>query len=183
MSGVVSSDEGLGKWLRKISGQLGSAEVVHVGFLEGSTAGWNGPRPMKPRKAYASAASYKRAKENYRAATNTGAISQQPAAYIASIMEYGDPGHNIPPRPFFSNMIAEKSSTWSVLVAESLLHHGYDARTALEAVGNVIARQLQLSIVDGNFKELADATKARKGFDTPLLDSKNMLRAVDYTVI
>jgi hypothetical protein len=138
---------------------------------------------MKPRKMYASSANYKRAKENYSKNTVGGAISQQPAAYIASIMEYGDPGHNIPARPFFSNMIAEKAPTWSALVAESLLQRGYDARTALEIVGQVIAGQLQLSIVDGQFAGLADATVKRKGNEVPLIDSKNMLRAVDYTVI
>ena len=138
---------------------------------------------MKPRKMYVSASTFKRAKASYAAATTRGAISQQPAAYIASIMEYGDPAHNIPPRPFFSNMIAEHSHAWPELVSECLMKRGYDARTSLELVGQTIAGQLQLAIVDGNFQELAQATIARKGNAVPLIDSKNMLRAVDYTVI
>lgn len=150
---------------------VGNAKEVHVGFLQGSTAGWNGPRPMKPSK------SWKRTEKP------TKTLNGVPAAYIASIMEYGDPKHNIPPRPFFSDMIAQKSPTWGALIAASLLANKYQASKALNMIGVKVKEQLQLSIAKGNWQELADSTKARKGFDTPLIDSHNMINSVTSVVL
>lgn len=164
--------------LRKLDG----ATEVHVGFLEGSTAGWNGPRPMKPRKAYASAASYKRAKASYKIATSDGSVSTQPAAYIASIHEYGDEAHKIPKRPFFSTMVALKKGTWGKLMQLALKQHGYNAHAALDMVGMVVSEQLKDSILNGNWAPLSKKTADRKGFDTPLIDSHNMINAVDHVV-
>lgn len=157
-------------WAIDLLSKIGGATVVHVGFLEGSTAGWNGPRPKKPGKKWK------------RTEKPSSSINNPPAAYIAWVMEYGDPGHNIPPRPFFSNMINEHSSSWPQLVSAAMRNTNYDSRKALHMIGLKVKEQLQLSIVDGDFAELKQATKDRKGFDTPLIDSHNMINSIDYVV-
>ena len=162
--------------------KVGGSTEVHVGFLEGSTAGWNGPRPMRKRREGESPKSWKRAKASYAVATTEGSISQQPAAYIASIHEYGDPKHNIPARPFFSTMVRLKKDTWGKLMQLALKQHNYDTHKALEMVGLKVSEQLKDSILHGGWEAVSPKTAARKGFDTPLVDSHNMLNAVDFVV-
>jgi hypothetical protein len=180
--GIKGGDKLL-KLLRSMQHALGEATVVHVGFLEGSTAGWNGPRPMKKRSFYASAINFKKAKARYVVNTDTDEGNSQPAAYIASIMEYGDPKHNIPPRPFFSTMIREKGKDWHAFLANQLRMRHYDSRAALEALGLHIQEQLKDSILHGPWAELKSGTIKAKGFDTPLIDSHNMINSVDFAVL
>ena len=182
----MSGGDKLQKYIYDLQVKLGQdAKEVHVGFLEGSTAGYNGPRPMKKKSSYKTSAGFARGKAAYVLATNSNQGSEQPAAYIASIHEYGDPKHNIPSRPFFSTMIAKNSPTWGKLLAKCLKAQGYYARPALEELGLVVSEQLVSSIVTGPWAATKPATQARKGFetDTPLLDSKNMMRAVSFVVI
>jgi len=167
---AMSSLKGINDFALKMHRALGGAQEVHVGFMQGSTAGWNGPRPKKPGKAWK------------RTEKPSQSLSGKPAAYIAAIMEYGDPKHNIPPRPFFSTMVKEKGPTWGKLVSAALQANGFDSSKALNLVGLKVKEQLQLSIAQGNWAELADATKERKGFDTPLIDSHNMINSVEYVV-
>jgi hypothetical protein len=167
--------------LRDIQSELGQATVVHVGFLEGSTAGYTGPRPMKSRKNYASVSNYKRYHAQAQASQATG--NPQPAAYIASIMEYGDPKHNIPSRPFFSTLIKKEGKNWHKFLVTQLQRNHYNSRVALETLGLHVKEQLQDSILHGDWAPLQPGTVARKGFDTPLIDSHNMLNAVDYSVL
>jgi hypothetical protein len=177
----MKGGEKLLKRLADINRALGQANHVEVGFLSGSTAGWNGPRPMKPRKAYASAANYK--KYHAVAQSNNSQGSNQPAAYIASIMEYGDAKHNIPPRPFFSTMIRIQSKSWPRFLLSQFKRLNYDSRQTLELMGLHVKEQLQFSILNGEWAANAPGTiLAKGGNDVPLIDSHNMLNAVDYVV-
>lgn len=38
-------------------------------------------------------------------------------AYVATIQEFGDPSHNIPPRPFMRTTIVERQKEWAALMA------------------------------------------------------------------
>jgi hypothetical protein len=138
---------------------------------------------MKQRSSYASSGNFKRAKARFKNVTVNAQGSSQPAGYIASIMEYGDPGHNIPARPFFSTMITMNKAGWRTFLARELKRLNYDTRLALESLGMQAAEQLRASILTGDWAELKEATKKRKGFDTPLIDSHNMINAVDYAVV
>ena len=158
------------EFLRKMAVAMGNEAVVKVGFLEGSYAGWNGPRPKGPRKG-------KRMKSDNSQGT------QAPAAMVAFIMEHGAPEKNIPPRPFFSQMIAKNSPTWGVLIAAALKAKKYIAFDAMHMVGLRVSEQLQQSIEEFHGVPLKQATIDRKGFDTQLQDSRNMKNAVDHAVI
>jgi hypothetical protein len=152
---------------------MGGSTEVNVGFLEGTTAGWVGPRPKVPGKKW---------KKTEKPASS---ITNPPAAYIAWVMEYGDPTHNIPKRPFFSTMINEKKSSWPDLIAAAMRMHHYDSRKAFETVGLRVKEDLQKSIVEFPHlgTEAEKRTADRKGFYTPLIDSHNMINSIEYVVL
>lgn len=110
-------------------------------------------------------------------------------AMVAARNEYGDPGHNQPPRPFFRNAIAEHSVEWGEAIARGL-RAGLPARDVLEAVGATIQGDIQVSISELMEPELSEATlKARKnrkvrpnGSSKPLVDTRVMIGDVNYEV-
>jgi hypothetical protein len=106
----------------------------------------------------------------------------KPVALVAAIQNFGAPARNIPPRPFFSNMIREKSPSWPQAIAAQLQLANYDARLALERVGQGISGQLRQSIVNFNSVPLSPKTIARKGFDKQLVDTGHMLNSVSHLV-
>ena len=101
---------------------------------------------------------------------------------VAAVQEFGSPSRNIPPRPFFRNMIARKHNEWPSAVAELLKANNYNVTKALMQTGEGIKGQLQQSIKDTNTPPLAPATIKRKGFSTPLIDTGHMINSIDYKV-
>ena len=106
-----------------------------------------------------------------------------PVAMIAAIQNFGAPSRGIPPRPFFSNMIAAHSKEWPQAIKNLAVQYNYDMDKVLALVGEGIAGQLRQSIIDTNAPPLAPATIARKGFDKPLVHTGHMLQSVDYEVV
>jgi hypothetical protein len=101
---------------------------------------------------------------------------------IAAANEFGDPAMNRPPRPFFRNMIADKSPEWPedlVKIAETT---GYEVETMLGMMGEHIKGQLQGSIRDLMEPALSPVTIAKKGFSKPLIETSHMLNSVDYDI-
>ncbi len=101
---------------------------------------------------------------------------------VAAIQEFGAPSRNIPPRPFFRQMIAAKSGEWPDTVKRALLAKDYDAAAALALTGEVIRGELQDSIRSFSGVPLAPSTVKAKGFDKALVDTGTMLNSVDYEV-
>jgi hypothetical protein len=97
---------------------------------------------------------------------------------VAFILEHGAPAANIPPRPFFKNMIERRKSTWGGTLRRFLKANNNNARKALLGTGLIMAEQLQLEITEFTDPANADSTAAAKGFNKPLEDSKNMKRSV-----
>lgn len=121
----------------------------------------------------------------------------KPVAMIAAIQNYGAPGAGIPPRPFFTNMVKDKSSGWGVAVAKNLKAANYDSDVALDRVGEGIDGQLRASIIATNEPPLAPSTLRKRGYTgkafdpkdkstfgaKPLVDSGIMLGSVDHEVV
>lgn len=101
---------------------------------------------------------------------------------VAAVQEFGAPAAGIPSRPFFRNMIAEKSPAWSGELGSVLKSANYDTDVALGRMGERIGSQLQRSILDTNSPALSEQTVARKGFDKPLIDTAQMISSVAYEV-
>lgn len=105
-----------------------------------------------------------------------------PVAMVAAVQEYGSSTMNIPSRPFFRNMIREKSHEWGPAVAALLNNNDMDARRALEQAGAAIKGQLQEAITNFEGVPLSPKTIAAKGFDKQLIDTAHMLNSVAYQV-
>jgi hypothetical protein len=103
-------------------------------------------------------------------------------ALVATVQEFGSPVNGIPPRPFFRNMIADKSPGWPKALEKLLVANGYDAKIALGQMGAGIAGQLRQSIVDTNSPPNAPSTIAKKGSSKPLVDTGHMLQSIDFEV-
>ena len=103
-------------------------------------------------------------------------------ALIAAIHNFGAPSRGIPPRPFFSNMVADKKGEWPAAIAALLKVNDYDVEKTLRQTGAAIKGQLEDAIINGNFVPLKPATVKRKGFSTPLIDTAHMLHSIDFEV-
>ena len=101
---------------------------------------------------------------------------------VAAVQEFGSPSRNIPPRPFFRNMIARKHNEWPSAVAALMKSNNYNVTKTLMQTGEAIKGQLQQSIKDTNTPSLASATIKAKGFDKPLIDTGHMINSIDYKV-
>ena len=106
----------------------------------------------------------------------------QSVPMVAAANEYGDPAMNRPPRPFFRNMIAEKSPEWPQDIAKIAEATGFDAEAMLGLMGEHIKGQLQGSIRDLMEPALSPVTIAKKGFSKPLIETSHMLNSVDYDI-
>lgn len=69
-------------------------------------------------------------------------------ASVAAINNFGAPAKGIPARPFFTNMIRDKSPQWGEQLANLLEANDWDVRRALSLMGMGIAGQLRDSIVE-----------------------------------
>lgn len=67
---------------------------------------------------------------------------------VAAVQNFGSPAKGIPPRPFFTNMVRDKSPGWGPALGRMLDRHDMDAAAALEGMGEAIAGQLEQAITD-----------------------------------
>lgn len=111
-------------------------------------------------------------------ATYNGVI---PVPMVAATNEFGNPAHNQPPRPFFRNAIAEHEEKWKEQTS-LLIERGDDIGEIFSILGETIVGDIRQSIITLDSPPLSPVTIARKGFDNPLIDTKNMLDSVSYEV-
>lgn len=103
-----------------------------------------------------------------------------PVPMVAALDEYGT--SKMPARPFFRDMIAEKSPEWGKSLAAVAKATDYDMQKSMALMGEDIGGQLQQSIVKFNRVPLAASTIEAKGFDKQLIDTAVMINSVGYQV-
>lgn len=101
----------------------------------------------------------------------------QPTAQVAYNNEFGEYK-----RPFMRTTLHEQEGNWTRLCV-SLVRSGMPITEVMDKVGNRIRGDIEAKIIKiasagGN----ADSTIAKKGFDSPLVDTGAMLRQVSYKV-
>lgn len=79
-------------------------------------------------------------------------------AMVAATQNFGAPARGIPPRPFFTNMVKDKSPRWAEQLAGLLEANDWDVDRALNQMGAGIAGQLRQAIVDTNAPPLSAIT-------------------------
>lgn len=86
-----------------------------------------------------------------------------PVAGVAAIQEFGAPSRSIPPRPFFRPTIAEKSKSWSELVAEgakAVINGQATYDQVMNGLGLQVVGDVQKTIVTSSYPELSPITLA-----------------------
>ena len=63
-------------------------------------------------------------------------------AYVAAIQNYGAPAAGIPPRPFFTQMLNDRSSKWGDTMGKLIKKNNYNVKLTLEMMGIGIRDQL-----------------------------------------
>lgn len=79
-------------------------------------------------------------------------------AMVAALQNFGAPARGIPPRPFFTNMVKDKSPRWPEQLAGLLEANDWDVDVALNQMGAGIAGQLRQAIVETNSPPLSAIT-------------------------
>lgn len=77
-------------------------------------------------------------------------------AMVAFLQNFGT--GTIPPRPFFSNMVAQHGPEWPDKIAKLLVANNYDAEITLKIMGFEIAGELQDSIIETDAPALSQIT-------------------------
>lgn len=99
-------------------------------------------------------------------------------ALVAAIHNYGAPARNIPPRPFFSNMVKQGEKLWPRVLVNSVKARNYDLTAALVDLGHEMEGELRQSIQQTNSPPLRPATIKSKGSSKPLVDTGRMLNSI-----
>lgn len=99
-------------------------------------------------------------------------------AMVAAIQNYGAPARNIPPRPFFTNMVRQGEREWPKVLLSSIKARNYDIKLALTDLGHEMEGELRQSIQQTNSPPLRPATIKRKGHPKPLVDTGRMFDSV-----
>lgn len=103
-----------------------------------------------------------------------------PVAAVAAWNNWGT--GTAPPRPFFSNMVRDKSDTWGPAIAGLLPANGYDGRKVLQLAGQGIEAQLKNAIIEMNSPPNAPSTLRKKKGTKPLVDTGHMLNSTGHVV-
>ena len=101
-------------------------------------------------------------------------------ANVAAMNEYGT--SKMPARPFFRNMIAEKSPGWAASLGHIAANNRLHMASTMWQMGEGIAGQLQDAIVAFDSVPLADSTVEAKGSKKQLIETADMINAVGYQV-
>lgn len=166
----VKGGQKAAKYLANLATKLGGKKFVKVGFFEDEKY------PAGDTSRFFKGL-----------AKHTGKTSTQPpkptvGLNIAQVAAWNNFGTSrVPPRPFFSNMIKDKSPKWGEQLARVLKASNNDAAVAMDKMGEGIQGQLVEAIVKWP-KDNAALTVAIKGFNKGLTDTGAMQRAVGYQV-
>lgn len=88
-----------------------------------------------------------------------------PVAYVAAIMEHGDPAHNLPPRSFIRATIAKKEQAWKkkgAALAKKVIAGEINEHDFFEAAGFMVQADIQQAITKLTEPALSAATIAAR---------------------
>ena len=171
MAGITGGDK-LARVLADMGRGVEGEPYVRVGFLEGVTYPTTDTKTLR--------AEYKARKRKRIAGAVAGEAGGLPVATVAAWNEFGT--EHSPPRPFFRTMIAAKAPTWGKDVSKLLRQDDFDAKKALNQMGERIASQLVKSIEALDNPPLSPKTVKIKKFSKPLIDTGHMWNSVGHEV-
>ncbi len=179
--------------LKELSAKVKTASTVRIGFLEDATYPNENHTPVAKIAVIQEFGARIEVPEHettiYRKTNKAGTEFLRNGRFVKKKQSnfastHTVPAHTIviPPRPFFRTMISNNSGQWPKMIGDLLEKNKYDSKKTLDQAGKVISEQLQQSIRDFDSVPLATSTIKKKGFDKQLVDTRTMLRSVDYEV-
>jgi hypothetical protein len=183
--------------LAKLSKKVNSASLVDVGFFEGSTESktgvstpmvaatmeFGGTIPAREVSEHTTTI-YRRVGKSGDFLNGAKFVKKGRSNFATEhvVPAHTIPAHKVPSRPYFRRMIKMGKTHWGDDLAIALKDNDYNSFTALALVGESMAGELVQSITDQVYEPLAKSTIQKKGFDTTLLDTGDMKRAVGFKV-
>lgn len=183
--------------LARTVAKLTSASTVRVGFLEGAmypTGKTGAERLLKgldklnavgPFEKGGKPAALRKYRKSVKAKAVTFVGPPKPAVVlpVATVAFWNNFGTaSVKARPFFTDMIAERSPQWGGDLAKVLVALDYNSKLAFRSMGEIINDQLVQKIVDWP-ADNAPLTVAIKGFNKGLIDKGIMQRSSSYEVV
>lgn len=169
--------------LARMSAQFNEAHTLKVGFLEGATYEDGTPvAAIAVLQEYGAEINVARHNATVHRIGGKGKFVKKDIATTHTDVMV--PAHTItiPPRPFFRNMIADKSKEWPKALALAMKATKGNAGLSLAMLGEGIRGQLKKSIRDFSDPPNAPSTIKKKGFNDPLIDKGTMQNSVDFEV-
>lgn len=198
---TFSGGEALEAKLREIAEKVGKAKTVNVGFLEGATYPDGTPVALIAAvNEYGGTVTVPahdttiHRKIDAKGSFNAGSLDEEgnrvgASQFVKASQSNYDTTHHvdeytitIPARPYFRGMIAKNKGEWPADLGKIIKAANYDSTVALGRLGKHVAEQLQESIRDFSDPGNAKSTIAKKGKDSPLIESAHMLNSVDSEV-
>lgn len=103
------------------------------------------------------------------------------APEVALFLEMGT--STMPPRPFFQETIDASREGWRKDAGDLVRKNNFDMKTAMGELGEVMAGNLRDHMREFTTPGDKPETIRRKGFDDVLIDSGNLLNAVNHEVM
>lgn len=98
--------------------------------------------------------------------------------------EFGNRLEKIPERSWLRSTFDEKKSEMNSFIEKEWTNFvGISPKSSLDKVGKKFSRFVKNKIRDIKFPPNTPDTIAIKGFDDPLIDTKNFMRAIDHEVV
>lgn len=187
---IMTGGDKLEAKLREIAEKAGRANTVRVGFLEGATYPDGMPVAyVAAINEYGGTVTVPEHDVTVNRSIRADGEFNQGGRFVKSEKANFSTEHHveeytvtIPARPFFRDMIQQHKSEWPADLGRIIKAANYDSAVALGRLGKHVEEQLQESIREFDDPGNAKSTIAKKGFDKPLVDSKNMLDSVDSEV-
>lgn len=178
----VKGGDKLQKYLFDVARRLGTGGTVRVGFLEGAMYPFT-DKTSRLRAGVARLNAVGPRKPSARAFIGPRKPTLATPLSVATVAFWNNFGTSrTPPRPFFSDMIAEQSPTWGRKLAAVAKAVNYDTKLTLQRMGEGIQGQLVKKIVDWP-ADNSPLTVAIKGFNKGLIDQGIMQRSTGYEVV
>lgn len=96
---------------------------------------------------------------------------------VAIVNEFGSRNGRIPSRPWLRTAYDQQIRKWSRMMDQAVEAKiaGGTGERELRLLGVVMVGDVRESLLDGDWRDNAESTKARKGSDQPLIDKGQLL--------
>lgn len=114
---------------------------------------------------------------------HVGTFDPEAAKYGAA-NEYGDPGHNVPARPFMATTFAMRRREWLNIIVAELKKRGNSTKQIVQAAGNYAAANIVETLDNAPtlFAANAPYTVKKKGFDYPLKETGRLRKSIKVKI-